>query len=127
MSKEEVKKAMTAGYEAATPPSPGEEVENIEAATVPKEAVKEEVAPVEAKEESSSEKIEEPAAPVAKEVKFAEGLFKPYTLGSTLEQGPSGNVMANFKKPAMDYVEAAKNKANQVMTAEDIKNLANKK
>ncbi len=36
----------------------------------------------------------------------------PYSLGSTLEQSPEGNVISNIKKPSMDYVERAKNHKN---------------
>lgn len=39
------------------------------------------------------------------EIKFADGMFKPFTLGSTLEQAPTGNVMANMKPSKSDYVK----------------------
>lgn len=61
------------------------------------------------------------AAPAKKEVSF-DGLFaNDFSLGSTLKQNPNGgNMMANVKKPAIDYVERAKNHKNQSMSAEQL-------
>lgn len=42
-----------------------------------------------------------------------------YSLGSTLQQAPTGNVMTNMKQPQMDYVESAKNHNNVEMKPED--------
>ena len=44
----------------------------------------------------------------------------PFKLGATLEQSPSGNVMANMKPSDMDYVERAKNHSNQLIVPEDL-------
>lgn len=41
--------------------------------------------------------------PVKADPKLANGLFQGFTLGSTLKQGPTGNVMSNMKAPLMDY------------------------
>jgi hypothetical protein len=51
----------------------------------------------------ATEASSEPAPQAEPQVRVKEGLFKPFTLGSTLSQGPTGNVMANVKKPIMDY------------------------
>ena len=118
MSKEDMKKAVSAGYDTVAPESHGDNVENIEAATQTQQKP-------EAQEQSAEQVADQ--KPVEKEVKFADGLFKPFKLGSTLEQSPDGNVMSNFKKPAMDYVEAAKNTKNQVLTSKELAELRNKK
>jgi hypothetical protein len=123
MSKE-IKKAMTAGYEDATPPSPGEEVKQVETAVIPG------TPPAEVKAEgtpASETKTQETPAPAAKEVKFAPGLFGGFTLGSTVAQTPQGSVLKNFKPSAQDYVENARNKGNSSMSAEDIQKLSQKK
>jgi hypothetical protein len=122
MSKE-IKKAMTAGYEDATPPSPGEEVKQVETAVIPG------TPPAEVKAEGTptSEIKTQETPPAAKEVKFAPGLFGGFTLGSTVAQTPQGSVLKNFKAPAQDYVENARNKGNASMSAEDIQKLNQKK
>lgn len=122
MSNKDLKKAVSAGYEAPVPASPGEQVEEIETSVQSKPQVK-----VEEIKAESEVKVETPAEASKKAAKFADGLFAPFRLGSSLEQGPDGNVMSNFKKPAMNYVEAAKNTKNQVLTAADLDALKNKK
>ncbi len=68
------------------------------------------------------------AAPAAPEKKLAAGLFQGFTLGSTLEQGPVGNVMSNVKKPMMDYEQTYKQSSkNQQLSAEELSKLAPKK
>lgn len=68
----------------------------------------------------------EPAAAPAP--KLAPGLFQGFTLGSTLIQGPRGNVMTNVKAPAMDYQKQYEGSTkNQKLTSTDLKNLQNKK
>lgn len=60
------------------------------------------------------------------EVSFG-NFFKdePYTIGSTLQQDASGNIIANTKKPGIDYVERAKNHKNQSMTPKDFEESKN--
>lgn len=74
-------------------------------------------------------KADAASAPATKDApKLAPGLFQGFTLGSTLAQGPTGNVMANMKKPIMDYEKQYQNSTkNQKLTAEQIKQLNNKK
>lgn len=56
-----------------------------------------------------------------KELSFG-NLFKPYNLGATLKQDPSGkNVISGIVPPKMDYVKAAENKKNTKMNDEDFK------
>lgn len=69
-----------------------------------------------------------PAEVAAPAPKLAPGLFNGFTLGSTLVQGPRGNVMSNMKKPLMDYEQKYQNSTkNQKMTAEELEQLKNKK
>jgi len=66
------------------------------------------------------EDLTEEKKEASKEVSF--GNFfgdTKYTLGATLEQGPSGNVMANMKPSQSNYVEQAKNSKNIILTEED--------
>lgn len=54
-----------------------------------------------------------------------DGLFaNDFSLGATLRQDPSvgHNVLDNMKKPAIDYVDRAKNHKNEKLTSEDFKN-----
>ncbi len=65
-------------------------------------------------------------APVveAPKPKLAEGLFKPYTLGSTLEQGPTGNQMSNMRQSPMDYEKTYQGATkNQAVSAEELAKL----
>jgi len=52
---------------------------------------------------------------------FADGLFGgEFSLGATLKQGPTGNVMTNMKPQMFDYEEKYKNSTkNQKMTSKD--------
>lgn len=60
--------------------------------------------------------------------KLAPGLFNNYSLGSILVQGASGNVIANVKASPMDYQKQLENSSkNQKMTAEQLKEMQNKK
>lgn len=145
----EIKKALEAGYEAATPPSPGEVVEEVNP-NIPSKAASEVVAEVVTPEITAevnppkAETVEEPKAEVTvevssveeakpveevkPEVKFADNLFKPFSLGSTLKQGASGNVMTNVKKPALNYeAEYKRSIKNIKLTAEEIAKLHEKK
>jgi hypothetical protein len=47
--------------------------------------------------------------------------FKPYTLGPSLQQGPTGNYLTGTKQAEIDYVEEAKNKKNIQLTENDFK------
>jgi len=150
MSKE-IKKALEAGYDTATPEHTGENVETVEAnqptmdsnkieakteevveevVEETKEETKEEV--VEAKEEEKKEEVveekkEDKNSPEANggkvsEIKFAGNLFKPFSLGSTLKKEAHGNVMTNVKKPAMDYEKVFKEIIrNEKLTDDDFK------
>ena len=92
MTVEEVEKAMQAGYQTATPEGAKQDVEEVSASSGVKDSGEVPEAEADGAKDQESE------------AKFANGLFnKPYTLGSTLVQAPNGNVMANMKKPAMDY------------------------
>jgi hypothetical protein len=126
MSKE-LKKAMTAGYEDATPPSPGDEVKQVETSVIPGSTP----APAEVKAEGVTGETEEnktqESEPAPKKVKFAPGLFSGFTLGSSVAQTPRGTVLSNFKESPQDYVANARNKGNTVMSAEDIQKLSQKK
>jgi len=60
--------------------------------------------------------------------KLQAGLFGSFTLGSTLKQVETGNVMSNTKKPMMNYEQAYQESTkNQVLTAEQLKELTTKK
>lgn len=60
--------------------------------------------------------------PVATETpKLADGLFKPYTLGSILTPGAVGNVMSNVKPNMMDYEKQYQGSTkNQEISAEEL-------
>lgn len=97
--KEEVAKALTAGYDVE---EPAEELKQVDPGptltqTPEVKAKVEETAP-------EAPKVEETPAPVAKQPSFGKNLFQPFTLGATLKPQPHGNVMTNMKQPAMDYV-----------------------
>lgn len=60
--------------------------------------------------------------------KLAPGLFGNFTLGSTLAQGPRGNIMTNMKPAKMDYEKQYQGSTkNQKLTSEELKQLNNKK
>lgn len=90
MTKQEVKKAVSAGHD-VVPEGHADVVENIDAAapTVPKVEV--------VAESATTQEVPVVEAPKAKEPKFAGNLFNGFTLGSTLKQGPIGNVLSNTK------------------------------
>ena len=86
-------------------------VETLVTAPVETVAVVQEVAPT------------PPPAP-----KLAAGLFQGFTLGTTLKQGPTGNVVSNMKAAPMDYVEAYKHSTKNVqVTSEELAKLDPKK
>lgn len=66
-------------------------------------------------------------APEAPKPKLAPGLFQNFTLGSTLDQGPTGNVMANVKQSPIDYEKRAKESKNESLTAEQLEQMKSKK
>lgn len=105
MTVEEVEKALKAGYDTATPESHGDNVENIEAN---KQSTGDSKVAADASNEDGDEGDSKDNA------KFADDLFQPVALGSTLRQGSTGNVMSNVKKPSMDYQEVYKNSIKQV-------------
>lgn len=82
----------------------------------------------------SDQKIETPnqaAAPAvtpaeAPAPKLAAGLFRNFTLGSTLEQAPHGNTMKNMKPNMMDYVSQAGNHKNQALDPETLAKIGTK-
>ncbi len=123
MKQEEIKKAVTS--QAATPDNKpadeatinGENKPSIQDAKTPEQLAAEAAAAAPAPAESA------PAAPAKKEISF-DGLFADqFSLGATLRQNPNGggNVMDNMKKPAIDYVDRAKNSTkNQSLTAEQL-------
>lgn len=102
MTIEDVSKALKAGYDSVDPESYDSKVEDIEVG----------------KQSTDSQQVADASEKGDNELdegKFAEGLFQPVALGSTLRQGSTGNVMSNIKKPAMDYQEAYKNSIKQVI------------
>lgn len=116
MKKDEVKKALTAGYDTG---EPAEEIKEVDptAQTTAKPASETQVAVPETVATPAPEVKPEPKAP-----NFGANLFKPFTLGATLKPQEHGNVMTNLKKPAMDYVNVEKNSTKNIkMTAEDFK------
>lgn len=121
MSKEEIKKAVTSEAASAEGKPPVDEaIANGEN----KPAIQDAKTPDEIQAEAAAAAPVTPpaeAAPVKKEISF-DGLFaNDYSLGSTLKQNPNGgNTMSNVKKPAIDYVERAKNHKNQSMTSEQL-------
>lgn len=75
--------------------------------------------------EQNKETPNQVAAPVeAPAPKLGAGLFKPFTLGSTLEQAAHGNVMSNMKPNMMDYEKQYQGSTkNQSLSPEDLKKL----
>lgn len=122
MKKDEVKKALTAGYDTG---EPAEEIKEVDptAQTTAKPAS--EAAPATpATTETKATTTPAPTPEVKAEPKEPSfgNLFKPFTLGATLKPQEHGNVMTNLKKPAMDYVNVEKNSTKNIkMTAEDFK------
>lgn len=77
--------------------------------------------------EQKTDQVTPPAAVVVEppKPKLAAGLFQPFTLGSTLEQGQSGNVMSNMKPNMMDYEKKYQGSTkNQELSAEELAKLA---
>lgn len=114
---EEIVKAVTS--EAA--PAENKPVSESAASGEDKPTIQDAVNPVEASQEAQTTTVEEPTQTElpeqiseqsqggqVQEIKFDDSLFKPFTLGSTLEQSPTGNVMSNTK-PTNDYEQAYQN------------------
>lgn len=95
-------KALQAGYDSsvAAPPAQGSEAEKVAQA-------------------AGTEVLQDPTQP--KEVKFANGLFQNFQLGSVISNSPQGAVLNNAKKPGMDYVATAAKTANKTYTEEQLK------
>jgi hypothetical protein len=95
-------KALQAGYDTsvAAPPQPGSEAEKVSQA-------------------AGTEILADPTQP--KEVKFAQGLFQNYQLGSVISNSPQGAVLQNAKKQAIDYVSTAAKTSNKTYTEEQLK------
>lgn len=120
--KEDVKKALQAGYDEAPTPEQIKEVDPGANLKTPEES-KAEVQAAAPAAEAPAQPAEAPKA----EPKFRGDLFKPFTLGATLRPGPTGNIMSNMKKPNMDYVAVEKQSTRNVkMTAEDLQKLKTK-
>ena len=67
---------------------------------------------------------ETPVAEAPKPI-LAAGLFKPFTLGSTLERGEVGNRMSNLKQSPMDYEKTYQDTTHKnSISEEDLKKLA---
>lgn len=58
---------------------------------------------------------------VQKEIKFANNLFKPYSVGSVLTHTPEGSYVANARKPNQDYVANSNKINNKQYSNEDLK------
>jgi hypothetical protein len=95
-------KALQAGYDSfiAAPPAPGSESEKVAQA-------------------AGVQVIQDPTQ--TKEVKFANGLFQNFQLGSTIINTPEGATLTNARKPVMDYVSAAGKTTNKTYSAEELK------
>ena len=77
--------------------------------------------------ESKTETQTQQAVPAAEppKPKMADGLFKPFTLGSTLSLAESGNVMSNLKRSPMDYEKQYQGSTkNQPVSAEELEKLS---
>ena len=110
MSLEDVEKSLSAGYDTATPEHAGDGVEEIEAS---KQSTGESKVPQDEGSEAKTQKSEK--------ADFADGLFKPIVLGSTLQQSPSGNVLSNVRKPNMDYGKVYEDSIRQTTVKREIK------
>ena len=98
--KDEVVKALTAGYDSEEAPENVKEVENGPTLTAPEK--KDDAPKVEA---TAPVVTEEPkTAPITKPASFGKNLFQPFSLGATLKPEIHGNVITNMKPPVMDYV-----------------------
>jgi hypothetical protein len=95
-------KALQAGYDSfvAAPPAPGSESEKVAQA-------------------AGVQVIQDPTQ--TKEVKFSNGLFQNFQLGSVIINSPEGAALVNTRKPVMDYVSAAGKTANKTYSAEELK------
>jgi hypothetical protein len=56
-----------------------------------------------------------------KEVKFADGLFQDYSIGSVLSHSKEGTIVANAKRPPQDYVANGSKINNKAYTEEELK------
>lgn len=108
MTLEDVEKALAAGHEA--PAAAPAETKVVEPVPVP-------AAPAAA----SSTETPAPAAAAPIAPKFSENLFKPYSLGSTLKQGPVGNVMTNVKPSKLDYEKTYNESFKNIRVTKEIK------
>jgi hypothetical protein len=74
---------------------------------------------------SESEQVKEAAGTEIiepkKEVKFADGLFQDYSIGSVLFHSKEGTIIANAKRPPQDYVANASKINNKTYTEEELK------
>lgn len=127
-TEDDLEKAVTSEAAAAENKLESEDVLNGENAPTIQDAKSPSEEPtageVELKDQKTPEGIDENQAKggATQELSFGDMFSdKPFTLGSTLVQAPNGNVMANVKPSKIDYVEEAKNKKNQVITAEELK------
>jgi len=77
---------------------------------------------------ATEQKVETAPAPAPEpKVKLAAGLFKPFTLGSSLKQSQTGNVITNVKV-STDYEKIMQeNSKNQQLTSEQLEKLSQKK
>lgn len=127
-AKEELAKALSAGYGSAT--AAPETIKEVDPSAPLQPKV--ETAPAEISTEIAPDGMSVTAAAPAPEAKpaFNGNLFRQFTLGATLRQDPSGagNIMTGVKSSQMDYV--AKQKAiirNVKMSSEELAKLTPKK
>lgn len=119
--REEVKKAMTAGYEDVE--EAPEKVQEVNAGA-PLVAPDSKAAP--ATESAAPAEVKTEEAPKA-EPKFQNNLFKPFSLGATLKAETHGNVITGIKAPSMDYVKVEKEAIrNTKISGEDLAKLSAK-
>lgn len=78
------------------------------------------------KTEATNQEV--PATEEAPKPTLSAGLFKQFTLGSTLQQGDVGNVMNNLKQSPMDYEKAYQGSTkNASISPEDLSKIEVKK
>ena len=127
---ENIEKALQAGYDAPEPAP--DQIQDVEthagsqgtleqkAAEAEAQEATSETKPVdEVKAESDSVPEQTEATQEKPEPKFAGNLFKEYSLGATLKQGPTGNVMSNMKPSQVDYVQQAKDAIKNEVVSPD--------
>lgn len=56
-----------------------------------------------------------------KQIKFADGLFQDFSIGSVLSHSQEGTIVANAKRPPQDYVANGSKTANKLYTEEELK------